>query len=129
MTSKCNIKLNTPDDNNTQRAKHWENLMIWGYCKDCGLGMKQWKECPECGTKYEKNCETRVWAGMKCGMCAYGNGGNGGYVSCEDMAKAEIRTEAEEENESNEDFLDGNGNIIETAEQLREKEDKQFPHK
>lgn len=56
-------------------------------------------KCPECDTTYEKGADLRVDTGMKCGACAYGNGGNGGYVSRTTTEGLEMRAENQEEDE------------------------------
>lgn len=36
--SRCEIKLAMPECNTPQRIRHWENILLNGFCQDCGLG-------------------------------------------------------------------------------------------
>ena len=38
--SRCDIKINMEGWNKEQRIKHWNNVLVNGYCPDCDMGEK-----------------------------------------------------------------------------------------
>jgi hypothetical protein len=64
----------------------------------------KWSYCLECQTHYEKGADARVDANMKCGLCAYSLGGNGGYMKKDDILRAEAELERAMEEQEEDGF-------------------------